>query len=378
MEVKDPEPSEDVTRVGASSQTEDRGWFSFVDLYAGIGGFRKAFESIGGRCIFASEWDSHAQKTYIANFGDPANSSYQLAGDINPFADNPEQVPEHDVLVAGFPCQPFSLAGISKRKSLGCPHGLLCETEGTAFYNLAKILERRRPAAFLLENVKNLINHDNGKTIKMILGVLQLDLGYKVQYKVIDSQYWVPQKRQRIYIAGFLSHDGFTMPNPSEQILSGGLPPPTKILLGHILEPNPPTRYTLSEHLWQYLQDYKQKHRSAGNGFGYSVFGPNDVSRTLSARYHKDGSEILIEQEAKRPRRLTPRECSRLMGFDSPAGTDFKIPVSDTQAYKQFGNAVVVPVVTAIAQEMKRHIFYSMKHKCPGNRGETSSAETST
>lgn len=226
MDAKDTVSSEDDVRVSNSSQTEEGRWFSFVDLYAGIGGFRKAFESVGGRCVFASEWDSHAQNTYIANFGEPSNSSYQLVGDITPFANNPEQVPEHDVLVAGFPCQPFSLAGISKRRSLGRPHGLLCETEGTAFYNLAKILEHRRPAAFLLENVKNLINHDNGKTFAMIRGVLELDLGYKVQYNVIDSQYWVPQKRQRIYIAGFLSHDGFTMPNPSGYFLSGGLPPP--------------------------------------------------------------------------------------------------------------------------------------------------------
>lgn len=202
--------------------------FTFIDLYAGIGGFRKAFESVGGCCNFASEWDVHAQKTYIANFGTPSSQTYELVGDINPYAEQPEKIPNHDLLTAGFPCQPFSLAGVSKRNSLRRPHGFLCQTEGTAFNNIARILKHHRPAAFLLENVKNLVSHDNGRTFKTILNVLKLDLGYRVQYNVVDSHYWVPQKRQRIFIAGFLHHHGFSMTNSSDQLLGSELPPPTK------------------------------------------------------------------------------------------------------------------------------------------------------
>lgn len=346
-----------------TSQSHNEKTFTFIDLYAGIGGFRKAFEKVGGRCIFTSEWDTHAKKTYTANFGEPSQNSYQFVGDIQEYADNPEKIPKHDVLLAGFPCQPFSLAGISKRNSLGLQSGFLCETEGTAFHNIAKILEHCRPPAFLLENVKNIVNHDKGRTFTTILNILQLDLKYKIQYKIIDSQSWVPQKRQRIFIAGFQNHDGFVMPEASELLHDKAIPPPTNISLGDILEINPHPKYTITEPLWEYLQSYKDKHRKAGNGFGYSVFRPNEVTRTLSARYYKDGSEILIDQHPRRPRRLTPRECSRLMGFDSPAGAEFKIPVSDTQAYKQFGNAVVVPVVETIAHKMKRHILRAMNNK---------------
>jgi DNA (cytosine-5)-methyltransferase 1 len=322
--------------------------FTFIDLFAGIGGLRRPFEEIGGRCIFTSEWDRFSRETYAANFHDDP-FEHEFAGDIRPFAKEPWKVPAHDVLLAGFPCQPFSIAGVSKKNALGRPHGFLCDTQGTLFYDLAKIIEHHRPAAFLLENVKNLESHDGGRTFATIMNVLKNELRYRVQYRVISSHSWVPQKRQRIFIVGFrddteFDFDQFELPERREPVL------------GDILESNVPAKYTLTDHLWTYLQNYKAKHSSAGNGFGYSVFGPGDVTRTLSARYYKDGSEVLIRQEGKSPRRLTPRECARLMGFDEPQGTKFRIPVSDTQAYRQFGNAVVVPVVRAVAALMAPHI----------------------
>jgi len=322
--------------------------FTFIDLFAGIGGLRIPFDEIGGKCVFTSEWDRFSQQTYAAKFQDDP-FEHPLNGDIRPFAKEPWLVPEHDVLLAGFPCQPFSIAGVSKKNALGRPHGFLCDTQGTLFYDLAKIIEHRRPAAFLLENVKNLENHDGGRTFGTIMHVLCSELGYHVQYRVISSHPWVPQRRERIFIVGFrdstaFDFDGLEIPSDRQPVL------------GDILENEVSPKYTLTEHLWKYLQDYKAKHQSAGNGFGYSVFGPEDVTRTLSARYYKDGSEILVQQPGTRPRRLTPRECSRLMGFDTPQGFDFKIPVSDTQAYRQFGNAVVVPVVRAVAKLMEPHI----------------------
>lgn len=322
--------------------------FTFIDLFAGIGGLRIPFEEIGGKCVFTSEWDRFSQQTYAANFQDDP-FEHPLHGDIRPFAKEPWLVPQHDVLLAGFPCQPFSIAGVSKKNALGRPHGFLCDTQGTLFYDLAKIIEYQRPAAFLLENVKNLESHDGGRTLGTIMHVLCSELGYDVQYRVISSHPWVPQRRERIFIVGFREPTSFDFDDL--EIPSGRQP-----VLGDILEENVPPKYTLTEHLWNYLKEYKAKHRSAGNGFGYSEFGPNDVTRTLSARYYKDGSEILVAQPGGRPRRLTPRECSRLMGFDLPQGADFKIPVSDTQAYRQFGNAVVVPVVRAVAKLMEPHI----------------------
>lgn len=322
--------------------------FDFIDLFAGIGGLRRPFEEIGGRCIFTSEWDRFSRETYAANFHDNP-FEHELAGDIRPYSREPWRIPAHDVLLAGFPCQPFSIAGVSKKNALGRPHGFLCDTQGTLFYDLAKIIEHHKPSAFLLENVKNLESHDGGRTFSTIMNVLQNELGYGVQYRVISSHPWVPQKRQRIFIVGFREKTGFDF----DQI---DTPSGREPLLGDILEPVVPDKYTLTDHLWTYLQNYKAKHASAGNGFGYSVFGPDDVTRTLSARYYKDGSEVLVRQEGKPPRRLTPRECSRLMGFDEPRGTKFRIPVSDTQAYRQFGNAVVVPVVRAIARQMAPHI----------------------
>ena len=319
--------------------------FRFIDLFAGIGGLRIGFEGIGGRCVFTSEWDAYSQKTYALNFPD----NHALAGDIRPYAENPEMIPAHDLLLGGFPCQPFSIAGVSKKNALGRPHGFLCDTQGTLFFDTAQIIAHHRPAAFLLENVKKLESHDGGRTFATIINVLTNELGYHVQHRVISSEPWVPQKRERVFIAGFREKTGFYL--KGLKIPEPGNGPK----LGSILEPEVDPKYTLTAHLWKYLQDYKAKHTAAGNGFGYSLFGPNDVTRTLSARYYKDGSEILVAQPGNRPRRLTPRECARLMGFETK-DRPFRIGVSDTQAYRQFGNAVVVPVVEFVAKAMKPYI----------------------
>ena len=332
--------------------------FTFIDLFAGIGGFRRGFEAIGGRCIFTSEWNRFCQVTYDANFG----GAHALAGDITTIL--VEDIPEHDVLLAGFPCQPFSIAGVSKKNALNQPHGFRCDTQGTLFFDIARILEHRRPRFFLIENVKNLVYHDRGRTFRIIMNVLERELGYTVHVRVLNARSWVPQHRERIFLAGFLEPTGFSfedMPVPDSvegprlaSVLhpeDGSESPESGYTQGRNATVHP--RYTLSERLWSYLQAYAEKHRRKGNGFGFGLCGPDDVARTLSARYFKDGSEILIRQEGTRPRRLTPRECSRLMGFDPPGTAEFKIPVSDTQAYRQFGNAVVVPVVTAVARHME-------------------------
>ena len=256
------------------------------------------------------------------------------------------------MLLAGFPCQPFSIAGVTKKNSLGHPHGFECDEQGKLFHDLVEIIKYHRPPVFLLENVKNLKRHNKGKTFEDIENMLKEDLGYRVSHKVISSVPWVPQKRERIFIVG-LSDD-----NAEFDFSRLAVPNSKAPTLGSILDREVDSKYTLTPHLWQYLRAYKDKHQKAGNGFGYSVFGPDDVARTISARYHKDGSEILIEQpRGPRPRRLTPRECARLMGFDEPGREDWKIPVSDTQAYRQFGNAAVVPVVRAVAQLMRPHIL---------------------
>jgi DNA (cytosine-5)-methyltransferase 1 len=321
--------------------------FRFIDLFAGIGGLRLGFESIGGRCVFTSEWDRYSQQTYLLNFPD----NHRVNGDVREFSKNPDLIPEHDVLLAGFPCQPFSLAGVSKKNSLGRPHGFLCDTQGTLFFDTAQIIAHHRPAAFVLENVKNLESHDEGRTFATIINVLQNELGYHVQHRVISSEPWVPQKRERVFIVGFRE--------PSQFDFKGLKLPDAKSgpKLGTILQPHDEVdaKYTLTPRLWEYLQGYKEKHQAKGNGFGFSLFGPDDVARTLSARYYKDGSEVLIDQPGKRPRRLTPLECARLMGFDR-GDRRFRIEVSDTQAYRQFGNAVVVPVVEFVADAMKSHI----------------------
>lgn len=340
--------------------------FRFVDLFAGIGGLRIGFESIGGHCVFTSEWDRFSKQTYALNYPD----NHEISGDIRPFSEDPSLVPEHDVLLAGFPCQPFSLAGVSKKNSLGRPHGFLCDMQGTLFFDTARIIAHHRPAAFLLENVKNLQRHDKGRTFAVIMATLRDKLGYHVQARVISSAPWVPQKRERIFIVGFREKTDFDLDKLEIPSVEHGPK------LGSILDPNESVdpKYTLTEHLWNYLQNYKAKHEAKGNGFGYGLFGPDDVARTLSARYHKDGSEILIRQDGKRPRRLTPQECARLMGFERP-GRPFRIGVSDTQAYRQFGNAVVVPVIEHLAEAMAPYIRTVMQTpEDPERRKELSSA----
>lgn len=337
--------------------------FRFIDLFAGIGGFRMGFESVGGKCVYTSEWDQYSRKTYQANF--PCD--HEVAGDITKV--NVADIPEFDVLLAGFPCQPFSIAGVSKKNSLGRAHGFLCETQGTLFFDVARIIEHHRPKAFLLENVKNLLSHDKGKTFQVITKVLKEELGYNVTWRVIDAKGYLPQHRERIFIVGFredvdfdINHIDFADPETGPKLKTilhpedGTEEIEAPFICGNIGRVN--DKYTLSDKLWNYLQDYAAKHKAKGNGFGFGLCGPGDVARTLSARYYKDGSEILIAQKGKKnPRRLTPRECARLMGFDGPGKKQFVIPVSDTQAYRQFGNAVCVPVVEAVAQAMLPHIL---------------------
>lgn len=339
------------------SQDPDVPAFRFIDLFAGIGGMRRPFENLGGQCVFTSEWNAYAQKTYLANY----SCDHGIAGDITRI--DAAEIPQHDVLLAGFPCQPFSIAGVSKKNALNRPHGFRDETQGTLFFDLARIIEFHRPRAFLLENVKNLVNHDKGKTFKVICKVLIEELGYHIQYRVINAKSWVPQHRERILIVGFREGNDFSFDHVNvpdaltgprlgsilhpEDGTEGAEPPFTKGKMGVVAD-----KYTLTDHLWNYLQGYAEKHRLKGNGFGFGLNGPEDISRTLSARYFKDGSEILIRQAGRNPRRLTPRECARLMGFDKPGESAFVIPVSDTQAYKQFGNAVVVPVIEAVAKAL--------------------------
>lgn len=318
--------------------------FRFIDLFAGIGGFRIALTAIGGRCVFTSEWDKHSQATYKAWFGDHPH------GDIN--AVDPADIPDHDVLAAGFPCQPFSLAGVSKKNALGQAHGFKCERQGNLFFRICDIAAAKRPGVLFLENVKNLRSHDGGKTWAVITAELD-SLGYEVHSKIIDARSWVPQHRERIFLVCFdRKRYGNSVPFrfPS--------PPKSGPILESILSADTDPKYVLSQHLWDYLQAYAEKHRKAGNGFGFGLVTPNDVARTLSARYHKDGSEILIKRGNGRPRRLTPRECARLMGYGERIAKrfgfkdGFPIVVSDTQAYRQFGNSVVPAVVEAIAKQI--------------------------
>lgn len=354
----------------ASAKKSQKAEFTFIDLFAGIGGFRKGFEKIGGKCVFTSEWDNNSRKTYLANF----ECDHDVAGDITKI--EAEAIPAHDVLLAGFPCQPFSIAGVSKKNALGRKHGFLDETQGTLFFDVARIIAHHRPAAFVLENVKNLASHDKGKTLTVIKKVLEEELGYHVQYRIIDAQSFVPQHRERIFMVGFRDEVGFdisklNIPDPAEgPSLESILHPEDgteeieePFIEGNIGRVN--KKYTLTPKLWEYLQNYAAKHKAKGNGFGFGLVGPKDISRTLSARYYKDGSEILIEQKGTRPRRLTPRECARLMGFDREGDEPMIIPVSDTQAYRQFGNAVVVPVVEAVAKGMRPYIRELVQEEKP-------------
>ncbi len=314
--------------------------FSFIDLFAGVGGFRSALEKINGRCLFSCEWDKYSQKTYKAWHGE------KPVGDIRDVV--PAEIPDHDVLAAGFPCQPFSIAGVSKRQSLGIAHGFDCATQGNLFFQLATVIGVKRPPVLFLENVKNLQSHDKGRTWDVIEKTLD-DLGYWIFHKVIDAAGWVPQHRERVYIVCFDKRLAFSR-KPDFHFPDK---PDTRPRLKDILEDNPDPRYTLTAHLWAYLQKYAEGHRLKGNGFGFGLVDVNGVSRTLSARYYKDGSEILIPQgDDKPPRRLTPRECARLMGFDPKYQNN--IVVSDTQAYRQFGNAVSPPVVEAVGREIAR------------------------
>jgi DNA (cytosine-5)-methyltransferase 1 len=324
--------------------------FTFIDLFAGIGGIRKGFEYIGGKCVFTSEWDKYARITYAANHGEKEED---IAGDI--WSVPLDVIPDHDVLLGGFPCQPFSLAGVSKKNAMGRTHGFACDAQGTLFFRIAEILKEKRPAAFMLENVKNLVSHNKGHTFRVIQHVLENELGYNINCRVIDGKRWTPQHRERIYIVGFRDDVGFEWPDES------AWPEPAGVKLGAILERESEVdpKYVLTDNLWKYLQAYREKHSLAGNGFGFSVVTRDDTTRTLSARYHKDGSEILIYRgPGLNPRRLTPRECARLMGFED----DFLLPVSDTQLYRQFGNSVVVPAVKAVASAMAPYLKAALKN----------------
>lgn len=344
--------------AGTQADNESHRGFNFIDLFAGIGGLRKGFDAIGGHCVFTSEYNKFSQQTYAANFRD----NHPIFGDITTLKDA-DAVPDHDVLLAGFPCQPFSIAGVSKKNSLGRSHGFACEAQGTLFFDVARILDAKRPAAFMLENVKNLTSHDGGRTFAVIVKTLREELGYHVWHKVIDAGHFVPQHRERIVIVGFRDPVAFSWNDLR-------LPEKGIVRLRDILHPENGTeksehpytlgpdglvnqKYTLTPKLWAYLQNYAAKHKAKGNGFGFGLVTPDDVARTLSARYYKDGSEILVSRDRrKNPRRLTPRECARLMGYPD----DFRIPVSDTQAYKQFGNSVAVPVFYEVARIMRPHI----------------------
>lgn len=307
--------------------------FEYIDLFAGIGGMHLAFSEAGGCCVYASEWNKYCQIQYRQNFGVIPD------GDITQV--DAKDIPDHDVLVAGFPCQPFSIAGVSKKNSLGRATGFLDKTQGTLFFDVARIIKEKRPKAFMLENVKNLKSHDHGNTWKVIEETLE-KLDYELFPQVLDGDGLVPQHRERIIIVGFDRKrygKGITFEYEIRR-------PRKKPVLNDILETEAIDRYTLSDKLWTYLQNYAAKHKAKGNGFGYGMPELNGSSRTLSARYYKDGSEILIRQNDRNPRRLTPRECARLQGFPD----DYRIVVSDTQAYKQFGNSVVVPLITQVAK----------------------------
>lgn len=356
-----------------STGSENPSDFTFIDLFAGIGGLRKGFETIGGRCVFTCEWDRYCQTTYRANFPD---DEHDIASDIREVVAS--DVPDHDVLLAGFPCQPFSIAGVSKKNALNRPHGFACDTQGTLFFDVKRIIEAKRPAAFVLENVKNLLNHDKGRTFAIIRDVLERELEYDIDFKVVDARSWVPQHRERIFIVGIrrdlktrFSFEGFEIPDPREgPKLRTILHPEDGSETGELpftqADGKVSPKYTLTEHLWKYLQAYAEKHRLRGNGFGFGRFGPGDVARTLSARYYKDGSEILISRGVDTPRRLTPRECARLMGFDAPGKSDFIIKVSDMQAYKQFGNSVAVPAVAAVAGHFRPSLMAALAREASG------------
>jgi DNA (cytosine-5)-methyltransferase 1 len=329
--------------------------FTFIDLFAGIGGFRLGLDSSGGKAVFTNEWDTHAATTYKAWFGTEEVSMDDIRN-LVPKKD----IPNHDVLSAGFPCQPFSIAGVSKKNSLGRPHGFSDLQQGNLFFAICDIIAAKSPKIVLLENVRNLLSHDKGKTWKVIVDTLEL-LGYEVKHEVINAAGWVPQNRRRVFIVALnrkFFHqsviDDFAFPTE----------PDKKIKLGTILEKKTPDKkYMLTDNLWRYLQNYAESQKAKGNGFGYKLYGPEDTTGTLSARYYKDGAEILIKQPGWRnPRRLTPREAAKLMGFNSQMarqagfGNSFPQVVSDMQSYKQFGNSVCPLVVSEIGKEIAKTI----------------------
>lgn len=316
------------------SKSKKNNNYKFIDLFAGIGGFRIGLEKLGLQCVFSSEWNKFSQITYLENFGETPE------GDITEI--EASSIPDHDILVGGFPCQPFSIAGVSKHNALGTQHGFQHPTQGTLFFDIVRIIKEKKPKAFILENVKNLQSHNKGNTFKIIKNSLSEELGYQIYYKVINANLMVPQNRQRIFIVGFREETEFQFPQIEDK----------KPQIKDILDLKVPDKYTLTDHLWEYLQNYAKKHKEKGNGFGFGLVDLEGQARTLSARYYKDGAEILIPQKNRNPRRLTPRECSRLMGFPR----DFKIPVSDTQAYRQFGNAVVPLVVEQVAKEVLKSL----------------------
>ena len=315
--------------------------FTFIDLFAGIGGFRMALQNLGGKCVFSSEWDKYSQQTYRANYGDIP------FGDITSKETKSYIPQDFDLLCGGFPCQPFSLAGVSKKNSLGILHGFNDVKQGNLFFHIAEILETHRPKAFFLENVKNLISHDKGntfKTIKTIIG----ELGYSFNHKVLDGKHFVPQHRERTIMVGF---DKDVFGKDISFDFNKVILPDASHRIKDILQKNVDPKYTLSAHLWNYLQEYARKHKEKGNGFGFGLVNLNGISRTMSARYHKDGAEILIPQNNGQgiPRRITPKEAAALLGYP----VNFRIPVSDTQAYRQFGNSVVMPLIQAVGEEIK-------------------------
>lgn len=317
----------------------------FIDLFAGIGGIRIGFERAGAKCVWSNDYDKHAAVTYMENFG----KGDLVLEDIKKVFTS--EIPYFDILCGGFPCQPFSIAGISKKNSLGRPNGFADQTQGTLFYEIVRIIKEKKPKAFFLENVKNLKGHDKGRTFSVIKDTLE-SLGYSFYHKVIDAKSVVPQHRERIFMIGFRDKNlDFIFPEIEDK----------KPVVKEILEKDVPDKYTLTDHLWNYLQRYAEKHKEKGNGFGFGLVNLDNHSRTLSARYYKDGSEILIPQKSKNPRKLTPRECARLQGFPDT----FKIPVSDTQAYRQFGNAVAVPIIELVANEVIKTLIEKPKRKTP-------------
>lgn len=336
--------------------------FKFVELFAGIGGFRLGLDAAGGNCVYTNEWDKYAVATYLNWF--PASSV--STEDIR-HVDAETDIPSHDLLSAGFPCQPFSIAGVSKKKSLGRPHGFSDLEQGNLFFAICDIIAIRKPKIVFLENVKNLIGHDHGKTWQVILESLDL-LGYEVKHAVINASSWVPQNRRRVFIVAFQRSyfdaeimQEFTFPTRSEKG-----PDLSTILETESID----SKYMLTDNLWKYLQEYARKHKEKGNGFGFKLYKPTDTTGTLSARYYKDGAEILINQEGWRnPRRLTPDEAARLMGFNSEMaqsyGFDGKFPqvVSDMQAYKQFGNSVCPLVIAEIGQQISKILLAQQKLK---------------